>query len=149
MEVNKNWNLFWKVELHKFVINLFIIEVNNVIQFCFVLLSTFDFSSLFKIMFFLLLFCTTYLHMQLNQLHFIFNKLKSYWRICLVDKNVVIKRWWWLISKRKTDWLPNSIMECQCPQTSISLHLLTLNNHPPPQHPQQRVWKPKHLLHAI
>jgi hypothetical protein len=33
---NGNWNLFWKIELHKFVINLFVIEANNAIQFLFI-----------------------------------------------------------------------------------------------------------------
>jgi len=49
---NGNWNLSWRVELHKFVIIFFIIEINNVIQICFVEISTFDFSSFFKILFF-------------------------------------------------------------------------------------------------
>lgn len=49
--LNGNWNLSWKVELHKFC-NKFVCNWNIVIQFCFVVLSTFDFSSFFKIMFF-------------------------------------------------------------------------------------------------
>jgi hypothetical protein len=119
---------FWKVELHKFDINLLVIEVNNVIQFCFVVLSIFEFFSLFKIMFFFNFFNFKLYVCTWNSTNYTSpsTSLKISDDYVWLIKNVVTKRWWWLISKRKKDWLPNSIMECQHPQASISLHLLTL-----------------------